>query len=289
MLTDVPPILIWAIPLFVLAVVVEIVDMIRDGEVAHPDRADTRTSLIMGLGYLAIEGIFWKALVLGGYLWIHEHVALFDLGWTWPVWIIAAFADDLSYYWYHRLSHEVRILWASHVVHHSSQQYNLSTALRQTWSPFHAFLFWLPMVLIGFHPVMILTLQAGNLIYQFWIHTERIDKLAPVVELVFNTPSHHRAHHGSNDVYLDKNYGGILIVWDRWFGTFEPEVEPVRYGLTTNIDTYNPARVATHEYAAIWQAVTLPELRFRDRVGVLLRGPGWSPPAPSEPRATVAV
>ena len=151
-------------------------------------------------------------------------------------------ADDLAYYWFHRVSHESRVFWASHVVHHSSQHYNLSTALRQTWVPMTYLPFWLPLLLLGFPPWTVLLAQSWSLIYQFGLHTERIGKLPRWVEGIFNTPSHHRVHHGANEQYLDRNYGGILVIWDRLFGTFEPEGERVQYGLTTNIKTFNPVQ-----------------------------------------------
>ena len=162
------------------------------------------------------------------------------------------FADDFSYYWFHRCSHESRFFWASHVVHHSSTHYNLSTALRQTWVPMTYLPFWLWLPALGFAPWMVLLAQAWSLIYQFWIHTERIKRLPRPLEAVLNTPSHHRVHHGSNEVYLDRNYAGILIIWDKLFGTYEPEGERVRYGLTKNIGTFNPVRAAFHEYVAMW-------------------------------------
>ena len=161
------------------------------------------------------------------------------------------FADDLAYYVFHRVSHESRVFWASHVVHHSSQHYNLSTALRQTWVPMTYLPFWLPLPLLGFEPWMVLLAQSWSLIYQFGLHTERIGKLPRTLEAVLNTPSHHRVHHGANEQYLDRNYGGILVIWDRLFGSFEPEGERVRYGLTKNITTFNPVRVAFHEYHAL--------------------------------------
>jgi sterol desaturase/sphingolipid hydroxylase (fatty acid hydroxylase superfamily) len=197
---------------------------------------------------------------------------------AWWVWVALFFADDLSYYWFHRVSHESRVFWASHVVHHSSQHYNLSTALRQTWVPMTYAPFWLWMPLVGFAPWMVLLAQAWSLIYQFGIHTERIGRLPRPVELVLNTPSHHRVHHGSNEQYLDKNYGGILVIWDRLFGTFEPEGERVRYGLTTDIDTYNPVRVAFHEYIDLWRDVRRAR-SWRTRWGLALHGPGWRPEA----------
>lgn len=283
MLTDVPPILVWAIPFFVGAMVVEAVDAARDDADTYADLADTRTSITMGLGFLVIQGLFWKGLTLAAMFAVWQ-VRLFDLGWGWQAWVAVLLVDDFSYYWYHRAHHEIRLLWASHVVHHSSERYNLSTALRQTWTPYTSLLFWVWMPLVGFHPIMILTSQSINLLYQFWIHTERIDRLHPAFEYVFNTPSHHRVHHGSQDVYLDRNYGGILILFDRWFGTFQSEQEAVRYGLTTNIGTYNPLRVAFHEYGAIWRDATRPGLTPRQRVGMVLGGPGYAAtlaPAPT--------
>ncbi len=222
--------------------------------------------------------VAWKLVVVAAYAGLYELTPLRlspDNPWTW---VLLFFADDFSYYWFHRISHESRVFWASHVVHHSSQHYNLSTALRQTWVPMTYFPFWLWMPLLGFAPWMVLLAQAWSLIYQFWIHTERIRRLPRPLEYVLNTPSHHRVHHGSNDIYLDRNYGGILIIWDRIFGTYEPEGERVRYGLTKNIHTYNPVRAAFHEYVAMWHDVRRAG-SWRDRMGILFRGPGWSPPS----------
>ena len=187
------------------------------------------------------------------------------------------FADDLAYYWFHRVSHESRVFWASHVVHHSSQHYNLSTAVRQTWVPMTYLPFWLPLLLLGFPPWMVLLAQSWSLIYQFGLHTERIGKLPRPLEAILNTPSHHRVHHGANEQYLDRNYGGILVIWDRLFRSFEPEGERVRYGLTTNIETHNVFRVAFHEYAAVWHDVRRVR-GWREKGRVLLRGPGYRSP-----------
>ena len=184
------------------------------------------------------------------------------------------FVDDFVYYWYHRFHHTIRVFWGSHVVHHSSQRYNLSTALRQPWTPFTSLPFWLPLAFLGFAPWMILLQQSISLIYQFFIHTERIRKLPRPIEFIMNTPSHHRVHHGSNKQYLDKNYGGTLIVWDRLFGTFEPEDERVVYGLTKNIHTFNPMKVAFGEYIAIARDV-ISARSWRDACGYMFRGPGW--------------
>lgn len=188
---------------------------------------------------------------------------------------VAILGWDAIYYWNHRLGHESRWLWAMHVVHHSSERYNLSTALRQPVA--EAVTVQVPfglLALLGVRPSVVLNARAVNLIYQFWIHTEVIRSIGPL-EAVFNSPSHHRVHHGSNRRYLDRNHGSILIVWDKLFGTFEPEGERAVYGLTTNIDTFNPARIATHEWRAIARDV-FGSRTWSDRVGYLVRGPGWA-------------
>jgi sterol desaturase/sphingolipid hydroxylase (fatty acid hydroxylase superfamily) len=187
----------------------------------------------------------------------------------------ALLAWDFIYYWNHRIQQESRWLWAIHVVHHSSEHYNLSTALRQPVAEvFGMFVPYGLMAFLGFRPSVIETARALNLIYQFWIHTEAIDRMG-VLEEVLNTPSHHRAHHGSNQQYLDRNHGGILIIWDRIFGTFEREREKVVYGLTKNIDTFNPLRIASHEYQAIASDVARSST-WRQRFGSVFRGPGWN-------------
>lgn len=190
-------------------------------------------------------------------------------------WAAAIAGWDLIYYWNHRFMHEVRGLWAIHVVHHSSERYNLSTALRQPVADILGV--WVPYGLLaraGIRPHLVTQARAVNLLYQYWIHTEVIRSLGPAEE-VLNTPSHHRVHHGSQRQYLDRNHGSILIVWDRLFGTFEREDERVVYGLTRNIDTFNPAKVATHEYRDIVRDVA-GSTTWRDRLSFVLRGPGWA-------------
>ena len=281
-------VLYYAIPFFVLLLVLEYLSFRQvraenEGLIGYDPR-DTRTSLTMGLGNVAINFV-WKFAVLAAYVAIYELTPLrLDPG-DWWVWVLLFFADDLSYYWFHRISHESRGFWASHVVHHSSQHYNLSTALRQTWVPMTYFPFWLWMPAVGFEPWMVLLAQAWSLIYQFWIHTERIRRLPIWFEAIFNTPSHHRVHHGVNDQYLDRNYGGILIIWDRLFGTYEPEGERVRYGLTTQLRSYRPIQVAFHEYIAMWHDIRRAP-RIRDKLGVVFRGPGWRPSGVAETEAT---
>jgi sterol desaturase/sphingolipid hydroxylase (fatty acid hydroxylase superfamily) len=238
------------------------------------ERRDTWTSLSLGLANVAVSAAMKGAIVGLFYLaWRHR---LFDIGNQWWAWVLLFVAEDFCYYWFHRVHHEVRLFWAAHVNHHSSRHFNLSTALRQSWTtPITGPIFWAPLALIGFHPAMIITQEAVSLIYQFWLHTEFVRRLGPL-EWVFNTPSHHRVHHGRNVEYLDRNYGGILIVWDRLFGTFEPERRPVDYGLTKNLDTFDPVRVGFHEWIDMARDVARAS-GWRDRLSHVFRPPGWSP------------
>ncbi|MEA2346852.1 MAG: hypothetical protein QOG62_639 [Thermoleophilaceae bacterium] len=270
-------ILYYAIPFFVLLLIVEALSFkhIRDDALVGFEKNDTRTSLSLGLGNVIIN-VGWKLVVLLILAFFYEITPLRMPADAWWTYVLLFFADDLAYYWFHRVSHEVRVFWGSHVVHHSSEHFNLSTALRQTWVPMTYVPFWIPLALLGFAPWMILLQQSVSLIYQFWIHTERIKKMPRWFEAIFNTPAHHRVHHGANQQYLDKNYAGILIIWDRMFGTFEPEEERVRYGLTKNIGTFNPVRAAFHEYIAIWNDVR-GATNWHDRMGYMFGGPGWQP------------
>jgi len=249
-----------AIPAFIALMVLEaIVGSILKREIY--ELKDAAASVTMGLGSIAAD-LLGKVVQFSVLTWL-ARFAIFHIGYEWWAWVLLFFGDEFSYYWFHRVSHECRLFWASHVVHHSSQRYNLSTALRQTWTGgFMSFLFWLWLPIVGFAPVMILTMKAVSLLYQFWIHTELVRSLGPL-EAVFNTPSHHRVHHGSNPRYIDRNHGGTLIVWDKLFGTFEPEnpADPVCFGLTRNIHSYNPVRIAFHEWLDL----------FRDA----RRAPGW--------------
>jgi len=270
-----PEIIHLAIPGFVLLLLAEVIfDTISKRELF--EAKDTFSSLAMGIGNV-IVGLGTKGVILMVYLWLYEF-RLFTLdGTKWWVWICLLLADDFSYYWFHRISHSCRYFWASHVVHHSSQRYNLSTALRQTWTGnlSGSFLFWAWMPLLGFHPIMVLSMQAISLIYQFWIHTETVGKLPYLLELVLNTPSHHRVHHSSDIKYLDRNHAGILIIWDRLFGTFVPEEEHPTYGLTRNIDTFNPFRIAFHEWSDIFSDLKGSK-NLRQAMGYLFGPPGWS-------------
>ncbi|WP_319460307.1 sterol desaturase family protein [Micromonospora sp. RTP1Z1] len=271
------PAVLYAVPAFLLLIIVEALSyrFAPDDDERGYELRDTTTSLSMGFGSQVI-GFPWKLATVGLYaaLWTLAPVHLSPGHWW--TWALLFFADDLAYYWFHRLHHEVRLLWASHVVHHSSVFFNLSTALRQSWTPMTSLPFWLPLALLGIPPWMIFLQQSVSLLYQFFLHTERITVLPRPIEWIFNTPSHHRVHHGANAEYLDRNYAGILIIWDRLFGSFEPERATVRYGLTKNITTYNPLRVATHEYASIW-ADARAATSWRHQLGYVLGRPGWQP------------
>jgi sterol desaturase/sphingolipid hydroxylase (fatty acid hydroxylase superfamily) len=275
---DFPDVVMWSIPAFVLLLVVERISYVfhRDDDEIGYGGADTATSLSMGLGSLVFD-LAWKVPIVAASAFAYSlsPFQISEVWWTWPLLLLA---QDFFYYWSHRSHHVVRILWASHVVHHSSRRFNLSTALRQPWTGFTSWVFYLPMLLLGVHPAALAFCQSVNLVYQFWIHTERIDKLPRPFEAVFNTPSHHRVHHASQGSYLDRNFGGVLIVWDRLFRSFEPEVVRPVYGLTKNIETYNPFRVAFHEYAAIWRDLRAATT-WRQRLGHLVNGPGWQPAA----------
>jgi sterol desaturase/sphingolipid hydroxylase (fatty acid hydroxylase superfamily) len=269
-----PEILYFAIPGFVVLLLLEAWYSWKEHKELYEVK-DTFSSLAMGIGNV-ISGFVAKLVVFGAFTLVYQF-RLFTLPFTWLMWLLAFFADDLSYYCFHYTSHNVRWFWASHVVHHSSQRYNLSTALRQTWTGNLAggFVFWMWMPFLGFHPIVVMLMQQISLIYQFWIHTEAIQVLPRPVEFIFNTPSHHRVHHGSNLKYLDKNHGGVLIIWDRLFGTFKAEEERPVYGLTKNIETYNPVRIAFKEWGDMFRQAW-GSGSVRQGIRYLLRPPGWS-------------
>jgi sterol desaturase/sphingolipid hydroxylase (fatty acid hydroxylase superfamily) len=239
--------------------------------------SDTFASLTMQIGNIVMN-LMMAGIVFAGLTVVYK-VRLFTISPTsaWA-WVVIFFLDDFTYYWFHRISHECRFWWAAHVNHHSSQEYNLSTALRQSWTgvPAGTWMPWIPLAFLGFPPEMILAQQGFNLFYQFWIHTEAVRRMPAWFEYLFNTPSHHRVHHGSNPVYLDRNYAGVLMVWDRLFGTFvaERDEEPVRYGLVHNIETFNPIRIAFHEWSAIVREL-LAARSLREAIGVVFGAPGW--------------
>jgi sterol desaturase/sphingolipid hydroxylase (fatty acid hydroxylase superfamily) len=275
--------LIYSIPGFLTLLVLELLwtrRRLREGAqgLRGYEKRDTWASLTMGVGNVIISA-FTTLGAIALWTWGYEH-RFVSLGhpMLWWSWLILFFAEDLCYYWFHRMHHKVRLLWAAHVNHHSSQYFNLSTALRQPWfTPITGPIFWLPLAFLGYPAPMILTAEAISLIYQFWIHTETVHKLPRPLEWVLNTPSHHRVHHGKNVAYLDRNHGGVLIIWDRLFGTFAPEDErdPVSYGLTHDLTTFNPLRIAVHEFVDIARDIRkAPSLGAA--LGYVFAPPGWS-------------
>jgi alkylglycerol monooxygenase len=224
-----------------------------------------------------ILGLFTKAATFGLYAFVWERGRLFDVPSTavWA-WLVCFVGVDFFYYWFHRFSHESNFAWGAHVVHHQSEDMNLAVALRQSaLQQFISAPFYIPLALLGFPPAMFLALSSINTLYQFWIHTETIRTLGPL-EWVLNTPSHHRVHHGCNSQYIDRNHGGTLIVWDRLFGTFEPERERVVYGITSPPKSWNPVWVNLHYFVELW-AVAKQTRRWRDKVQIWFRNPEWRP------------
>ena len=270
------PITSIALPLFIVAIIAE--SLISRHQHRHLyEGRDFLTSMSM-LVMSAIVDLAPKVIAFTAFIWLHEISPLRDaIERQWWAWVLLFFLDDFIYYWFHRANHEVRVLWAGHVPHHSSVKLNFGTALRQgVGERVHKYLFWVPLPLLGFDPLMIFSIIALNLVYQFWVHTELVDCLPRPIELIFNTPSHHRVHHASNIRYLDRNHAGVLIIWDRMFGTFAEETrdDPPVYGLTKNINTYNPIVVAAGEYAKLWRDISRAS-SISDKLRYLLLAPGW--------------
>jgi len=267
-----------ATPAFVVLVIAEMLFVRFTGR-GRFEAKDTLASLAMGLGSVVMGAAF--AFIFIGFAKLIQPYALFHIGWSWGAAAACFVLDDLRYYLWHRASHRVRWLWADHVNHHSSQHYNLSTALRQPWGGFLALpgvLFVAPLILLGFPLTMIAFVHGLNLVYQFWIHTESIGRFPRWIESVMNTPSHHRVHHATNARYLDANYAGVFIVWDRMFGTFveETQEDAPRYGIVGQIASFNPLRIALHGWVSLGSDL-IRARSLREFAGYLLAPPGWSP------------
>ncbi|MEM7183004.1 MAG: sterol desaturase family protein [Spirochaetota bacterium] len=267
-----------AVPFFVLAMLLEILSIRYLEKKGKYETRDTFASLSMGVGSI-VAGILFAFVKVNFFFWLYQY-RVYTFGFS-PFIILLCFClDDMRYYWAHRFGHEYRWFWASHINHHSSQHYNLSTALRQTWTGTFTGLFVLqaPLIVLGFHPYLVFFVGGLNLLYQFWIHTEAIDKLPWWFEAIFNTPSHHRVHHASNPRYLDSNYAGTLIVWDKLFGTFVPETKKdlPRYGIVKNLATFHPIKIALHEYVGIGKDLLQSGLSWKQRFYYLFATPGYS-------------
>ncbi len=278
---------LFAIPFFLLLLILEWTaarKLERIEAAAGPGRPasgafhtrDSWTSISMGLVSVATTAA-WKFIALLGYAAIYAYLAPWHLSaHEWYTWVIAILGVDLLFYTYHRIAHRVRLVWATHQAHHSSEYFNFATALRQKWNNSGEILMWIPLPLLGIPPWMVFASFSVNLIYQFWVHTERIGKLWQPIEFVFNTPSHHRVHHGMDPEYLDKNYAGMFIVWDRMFGSFQPELHRPHYGLTKPVNTFNIWKLQTREYVAIAHDVR-SATRWRDKLTYIFGPPGWEP------------
>jgi sterol desaturase/sphingolipid hydroxylase (fatty acid hydroxylase superfamily) len=222
-------------------------------------------------------GPMLTVLQVGAYAWVYEHARLYTVSpASVTAWIVLLFAVDLSYHLFHRASHRVNVLWAAHTVHHQSEELNLSVALRQSWlENFFATPFRLPLAIAGFHPAMFLSAITINTLYQFWIHTRAIGRLGPL-EWILNTPSHHRVHHGRDPQYIDSNYGGMFIVWDRLLGTFTPEKQEPVYGTVKPLASFNPLW-ANVEYWVTMADMCRRTARLRDKIRVWFAPPEWRP------------
>lgn len=283
----------FAVPFFLLLLTIEWLSarrLAREEAERAPagayHRPDAWASIWMGVVSIFTSGVVNFAALIA-YAALYVYVAPWQLPVdAWYTWVIGIVGVDLMYYVYHRMAHRVRFFWATHQAHHSSQYFNLATALRQKWNVSGDVALRAVLPLLGVPPAVVFASFSANLIYQFWIHTERIDKLWRPIEFVFNTPSHHRVHHGMDPEYLDKNYGGILIIWDRMFGSFQPEIFRPHYGLTKQVDTYNIWKLETHEYVAMFRDAARVT-RWRDRLGYLFGPPGWTPA--EQPAAKQAV
>jgi len=236
---------------------------------------DSLSNLSQGIGQ-QVTGVFMKTALFFGYKYIFDHWRFLDIPGSIWMWILLFISVDFFYYWFHRMSHEVNALWAAHIVHHQSEEYNLTVALRQSWfQSWFSWVFYLPLAFIGFDPIMFLTISAFNTLYQFWIHTRTIKSMG-FLEHLINTPSHHRVHHGSNPKYIDKNHAGTLIIWDKMFGTFQKEEEEVYYGITTPLGSWNPLWANLHYWNELIHTARKSP-RLKDKISIFIKPPGWFP------------
>lgn len=276
--------IVLAIPVFFLLIGIELlIDRLRK---THYYRFnDAIANLSLGVGS-QVSGVFLKLFIYIGYYYLYDHYRLATLPgltsdaptWAIVLTFIALFIGvDFFYYWFHRLAHEISVLWGSHVVHHQSEEYNLTVALRQAWlQAAFSWVFYLPLAIMGFEPLMFLTVGSFQTLYQFWIHTKAIDKMPAWFEYVFNTPSHHRVHHGVNPKYIDKNHGGTLIIFDRMFNTFQLEEEEVVYGITSQPKSWNPLWLNFEYWGGLFKDVVKART-ISDAIKMLVLKPGWRP------------
>ncbi len=267
-------IMLYAIPVFFLLIGLELL-VARLRHTKLYSLPDAVTNLSCGIQQ-QVTGVLFKTILFAGYVWAYDH-RFWTIPEAWWSFVLVFIGVDFFYYWFHRSTHEISVLWGTHIVHHQSEEYNLSVALRQSAiQAFASNFFYLPLAFLGFSPTSFLVMATFQTLYQFWIHTRTIDKLHPAFEYIFNTPSHHRVHHGINPKYLDRNHGGTLIIFDRWFGTFQAEEEVPVYGVTVPLATWNPVWAQVDYYA--WLGKRLAQASsWADRFRMLFRKPGWLP------------
>ncbi|HQV51708.1 MAG: sterol desaturase family protein [Flavobacteriales bacterium] len=266
--------IVYSIPVFLVLILIELGWSAWSGNKVYRFN-DLISNIGCGIGSQVV-GAFTKTTIFTAYLWTYDNWRLFTIENSILTWIVAFLLVDLLYYWFHRLSHEVNFLWAAHIVHHQSEEYNLSVALRQSWwQGLFSWWFYVPMAIMGIHPLMIVTVAAFNTLYQFWIHTKAISTLGPL-EFIFNTPAHHRVHHGSDPKYIDRNHAGTLIIWDKLFGTFQQEEEEPVYGITEQLGSWDPVKANFHYWGDL--GVLAGQCNnWWDKVRVFLKPPGWRP------------
>jgi sterol desaturase/sphingolipid hydroxylase (fatty acid hydroxylase superfamily) len=270
---DINPIVL-SIPIYFLLIGIELIVQFA-GKKSLYRLNDAVTNIGCGVTQ-QVSGLFFKVLVVAAYQFIYEYFALFQVPVNWMTIALLFVLADFCYYWAHRMSHEVNLFWGGHVVHHQSEDYNLSVALRQgSFQTIWTFIFYLPLAFIGFDTLTFVSVSAFVTLYQFWIHTETIGKLG-WLEYIFNTPSHHRVHHGRDPKYIDRNHAGVFIIWDRLFGTFQEEEERPTYGVTQPVNTWNPVWANLKPYVAMAQQIRETP-GWSDRLRVLYKKPGWRP------------
>ncbi len=262
------------------AIVLELLYQFKTGKSLY-SWWDTKGNLSV-IPFYILMAVLWAPVVYWWYDWVYQ-ARILDWQTAWfdshfPVfiayWLGLFLLEDLTFYLFHRTSHKVRLLWASHVVHHSSEQFNLSVAWRESWLPFFVFWFWMPLPLLGFHPLSVLLMQAISLYFQVFIHTQSINRLGPL-EWFLNTPNHHRVHHASNDAYIDKNFGGVLIIWDRLFNTYQKAGdEKIRFGIKSPIQSNRPVAIQFHEYRSLIKDI-MSAKTLSLKLKTAFKGPGW--------------
>jgi len=262
-----------ALPVLIFLIIIESVFLMKE---KREDKKNFISSILM-----AFLNVPFSTLtnITGLYLYtIIYHFRFFTISThSWIAWIGLVFGDELAYYWFHRMSHQIRILWAPHKVHHSSQKYTFTSGLRVPWTGglTGSFLFWAWLPLFGFLPAMVLFMKSLAALYQFWLHTETIHKMPAWFEAIFNTPSHHRVHHSSDIIYLDKNYGGTMILYDKIFGTYQEEIFKPKYGLTSDINSANAVSIEIDEWKHLFRDLKKSK-NGKDRLRYLFDSPGWS-------------